>query len=91
MSRSWHIEEVVTFLEGDRALLEQLFSSGWFVRREDGLTSEEVELARVAHVLVHELEVNWPGVEVALRLRQELLAQRKQVLDLLELLRQRTR
>jgi hypothetical protein len=36
---------------------------------------------------VHELEVNWPGVEVVLRLRTELVETRRQVHELSAVLR----
>jgi hypothetical protein len=39
--------------------------------------------------LVQELELNWPGVEIVLRMRGELIDMRKQVAELLSLLQAR--
>lgn len=41
------------------------------------------------HTLVQELELNWPGVEIVLRMRGELIDMRKQVAELLSLLQAR--
>jgi hypothetical protein len=36
---------------------------------------------------VHELEVNWAGVEIVLHMRSQLVATRKQLAELAELVR----
>jgi len=85
------LERALAVIEGDTELLEQLVILGLCERRDDGFSVEEVELMRVARVLVRELEVNWPGVEIILHMRDELLATQRQVAELLELLRARER
>ena len=91
MSELWRIEQVLELVEGDVDLIEQLYASGICKKRVEGFLPEEVEAARVAYTLVRELEVNWPGVEIILRLRQELLETRRQVADLLETARRARR
>ena len=46
-------------------------------------------MARVVGTLIHELDVNWAGAEVILRMRSEIVATRRQVVELLALLQAR--
>jgi hypothetical protein len=87
MSDLWELERVLALLDGDREIVDELAARGICAPRSEGFTLTEVETARVARVLIRELEVNWPGAEIILRLRGELLATHRQVADLLELLR----
>jgi hypothetical protein len=82
------LDELLGLLDHDRELLEQLFDAE-ILPRGDSFADEEAEHARVARTLVRELEVNWPGVEIILRLRSELIATRCQVADLVRLLHTR--
>lgn len=66
-----------------------LCREGLLPEDDTALSREHVETARVAHTLVQELEVNWPGVEVILRMRTELIATRRQIAALAQLLRER--
>jgi hypothetical protein len=80
---------VLHVVEGDEPFYERLCAEGLIPRDEAALEAAHLELARVAHTLVHELDVNWPGVDVVLRLRAELIASRRQVAELLALLQRR--
>jgi hypothetical protein len=82
------LAELLVVVEDDREIVELLLDAGVLpppIERE--YSEEEVELARVARVLVRELDVNAAGVEVILRMREEMLALRRQVAEVLELLR----
>jgi hypothetical protein len=79
--------QVLQALQGDEDLLSCLVELGFVERRVDGYSPDEVERALVSYTLVRELGVNWEGVEVILRLREELLATHDQVARLLELMR----
>jgi hypothetical protein len=81
---------LIELLRGEEDLLEQLVDAGLVPRDESALLPEHAETARVVDTLVHELEVNWPGVEVVLHVRSQLLATRQQIHDLLTLLDQRS-
>lgn len=72
---------LLTLLRGDEELLLHLFEHGILTPKED-FPAEEVELALVARTLVRELEVNWAGVEIILRMRTELKATHAQVTHL---------
>jgi hypothetical protein len=77
---------VLQALRGDEDLLSRLDELGLVERRAEGYLPEEVERALVSYTLVRELGINWEGVEVILRLREELLATHRQVARLLGLL-----
>lgn len=53
---------------------------------EDVFPVEEVERIRIIHNLVHELEVNLPGVEVILEMRQNMIRMQEQFNVILETL-----
>lgn len=82
-------ETVLALLDGDVVLYERMRESGLVPTDDAALRPEHAELARVVASLTHELEVNWAGVEVIVRMRSELCATRRQVADLIEVLRQR--
>ena len=74
-------------LAEDDELHARLRDAGWVPADDAALAPEHLETARVVHTLVHELEVNWPGVEVIVRMRSELVATQRQVSELAALLR----
>ena len=78
---------LLRLLSGDEQLYAQLRSEGLLPDEDAALSREHLETARVVRTLVHELEINWPGVEVILRMRSELVATRRQVSLLAEMLR----
>jgi hypothetical protein len=71
----------------DEQLHRLLCEAGFLPPRDEALSREHLELARVARTLASELEVNWEGIEIILRMRAELLATQRQVFELLRLLR----
>jgi hypothetical protein len=78
---------VLELLGGDETLLAQLCEAELLPVDEAALTPAHTELARVAHTLAQELRVNAEGIEVILRMRAELIATRRQLAALLQLLR----
>jgi DNA-binding FadR family transcriptional regulator len=92
MTERFTLEALVTFLDGDREVVDGLERAGFIERHGGGTYSaEEIEHARIAHVLLRELEVNWAGVEVILRMRTELLVTRRRLAEVAELVRGRDR
>jgi MerR family transcriptional regulator/heat shock protein HspR len=49
---------------------------------------DQVERVRVAHLLIEEMGVNLEGAEVALHMREQMIAMQRQFNELLHLLRQ---
>ncbi|RMH41071.1 MAG: hypothetical protein D6689_11950 [Deltaproteobacteria bacterium] len=88
MTSDWlDLEQAAALLGGDREFIEEAIEHGLVAA--DRLDPEAVEQVRVARTLVRELEVNWAGVEIVLRLRSELIETRRQVALLIDKLRQR--
>jgi MerR family transcriptional regulator/heat shock protein HspR len=52
--------------------------------REKRYLPEEAEKLRLAKILVEEMDVNLPGVDIILRMRQDMLEMRKQFDAILE-------
>lgn len=72
------LDELLEVLGGDESFLDEA--------RREGLHHDEpsydivhCERVRVARTLVRELDLNWPGVEVVLRLREELFTVRREI------------
>jgi hypothetical protein len=80
-------ETLDRLLSGDRELYAQLCESGLVPRDDAALAPEHLETARLVRTLVHELEVNWAGVEVVLQMRSQLVATRRQLVELVTLVR----
>jgi hypothetical protein len=77
-------------LAGDLAFLDEAIERGLIrTRIATELTEIDLERVRVARVLVRELEINWPGVEVILRMREEILTGQRQIERLIAELRRR--
>ena len=78
-------------LAGDSELYALLCEGGFVPREDAALAPEHLEAARVARTLVHELEVNWAGVEIVLHMRAQLVATRRQIDELATLVREAQR
>lgn len=78
------LAELIARLEQDREVLETLIAEGLLDGPIDRLfTDEEGEVARVARVLLRELEVNPPGVQVILHMRRQIVDLRSQMIAVL--------
>ncbi len=75
-------QRLVELVGGDADLIAHLVEEGEITRVGDDRALVDVDRVLVAHTLVRELEVGWPGVEVILRLRDELAAARKRIAEL---------
>jgi hypothetical protein len=90
MKEGFTFEALIAFLDGDREVVEGLERAGFLASHSgDTYSQQEIEHARVAHVLLRELEVNWAGVEVILRMRAELLVTRRQLAEIAKAVRER--
>jgi len=87
MTRSRHDRVLLELLGGRAELLERLREAGLCPDDQEELAPAHAETARVVRVLSEELEVNWEGIEIIVRLRGELVATRRQIGELLALLR----
>ena len=86
----WTVKEVIEFFEVDERFLadlqeEELICPLCSDERPDKIFSaEELEKLRVAKILVEDMGVNLPGVDIILRMRQMMFDMRKQFDDILE-------
>ena len=78
MSERYTIQHLIEVAQGDQELVEELYEAEILVRDRD-LTQVDVERCRVAYSLRRELEVNLPGVEVILRMREELMTTKRKL------------
>ncbi len=82
------LQELLILLEDDRPILELLLEEGILrAPLERTYTRKEAEEARVARVLLREMEVNCAGVEIILHMRQQIIDLQRQMTDVLEQIR----
>jgi len=81
MSR-YTYQHLVELLDGDNELIARLVEEGEIVQRDDDVVVVDVDRVLLARTLLRELEVDWPGVEIILRLRDDLLAARRRIAEL---------
>lgn len=89
MSPRYDLGRLLAILEDDRELLEEMQRLELIRREGEEYTEDACERALVIRTLVRELEVNWAGVEIIVRMREELLTSRRQLADLIAALRER--
>ncbi len=70
------VEALLKLVEGDQEIIDILTSLGILPNDAIAYSPEDVESILVTRTLVRELDVNWPGVEVILRMRRQLLLTR---------------
>ncbi len=70
------VEALLKLVEGDQEIIDILTSLGILPNDAVAYSPEDVESILVTRTLVRELDVNWPGVEVILRMRRQLLLTR---------------
>lgn len=83
------LEDVLQrLIADDPELCARLREEGYLPHDAATVSPAQMETIRVVRTLVRELEINWPGVEVVLRLRAELIDTRRQVSELARVLRE---
>jgi len=73
---------LLELVEGDHELIARLVEEGMIERRGDDRAMVDVDRVLLVRTLWRELEIDWPGVEVVLRLRDELEAARARIAEL---------
>lgn len=92
MTADLEFDELLELLDADRGLLELLLDEGLITPPlERAYSVEEAEVARVARVLVRDLGVNVPGVEVILHMRRQIVLLQRRVVDVEERLEEARR
>ena len=75
-------QQLVDLVGGDHELIARLIEEGEIVQRDDDIAVVDIDRVLVARTLVRELDVDWPGVEVILRLLAEIARLRQRVAEL---------
>ena len=74
---------LVELVEGDDELIVRLVEEGLIeCHDDDDRVMVDVDAVLVARTLWRDLEVEWPGIEVILRMRDELAAARRRIREL---------
>jgi hypothetical protein len=72
---------LVELVDGDHELIAQLLEEGVIEARDDGRALVDVDSVFAARTL-RELEVDWSGIAIILRLRAELADARRRIAEL---------
>lgn len=73
---------LVELVEGDDELIIRLVDEGLIERREDDRVLVDVDAVLVARTLWRDLDIEWPGIEVILRMRHQLAVARLRIEEL---------
>jgi hypothetical protein len=70
---------LVELVDGDAGLIDGLLAAGLLERCADDLVIVDVDRVLIARTLVRDLELDWPAVDLVLRLVHELAAARARI------------
>jgi MerR family transcriptional regulator/heat shock protein HspR len=93
----WTITEIIEYLQVDKDFLNNLEQEAIISpickenTEEKVFSSGDMERLRLAKLLFEEMDVNIPGIEVILQMRQNMLHMRRQFDEILEDLARRLR
>lgn len=73
---------LVELVEGDDELIVRLVDEGLIERGAGDRVLVDVDVVLVARTLWRDLDVEWPGIEVILRMREELSRARDRIAEL---------
>jgi hypothetical protein len=75
-------QHLLDLVDGDRELIARLIEEGVIERRDTTLAVVDVDRVLLARTLVRELEIDWPGVDLILRLLGDLAEARQRIAEL---------
>lgn len=82
MTTRFTYQHLLALVEGDQELISHLLEEGLIEQRDDQRAIVDVDRVLVARTLWRDLEIDWPGIGVILRLREELAAARGRIAEL---------
>ena len=74
-------QHLLELVDGDHEFIVRLVEEGLIERRGD-VVSLEVDAVVLARTLWRDLDVDWPGIEVIIRLASQLAASRRRIQEL---------
>jgi DNA-binding FadR family transcriptional regulator len=75
-------QRLIELVDGDHELIARLVEEGVIERRDDDRVLVDVDRVLLVRTLWRDLEIDWPGVEVILRLREALDAALARIAEL---------
>lgn len=75
-------QQLVELVGGDTELLERLLDEGEIEQRDEVVALVDIDRVLVARTLVRDLDVDWSGVSLILRLLRELADARRRIAEL---------
>jgi hypothetical protein len=75
-------QRLVDLVDGDQELIARLVDEGVIERRGDDRAVVDVDRVLVARTLWRDLDLDWPGIELVLRLCDELAGARRRIAEL---------
>lgn len=82
MNARYTYQRLVELVGGDQDLIARLVEEGEIARIDGDVAIVNVDRVLIAQTLVRELEIDWAGVDVILRLQEELGAARRRIAEL---------
>lgn len=81
MTRFTH-QHLIELVGGDRELIERLVEEGVIEQGPSDVAIVDVDQVLLAQTLVRELAIDWSGVDIILRLMDELTRARQRIAEL---------
>jgi hypothetical protein len=81
MTARFTYQRLVELVDGDAELIAWLVDEGVIEQRDDDRVTVDLDSVLAARTL-RELEVDWSGIPIILRLRAELAAARRRIAEL---------
>jgi hypothetical protein len=75
-------QHLLELVEGDDELLVRLVDEGVIEERDGNVVSVDVDTVLLARTLWRDLEVEWPGIEIIVRLASKLSQARRRIEEL---------
>jgi len=82
MTTRFTYQHLVDLVGGDQELIARLLEEGEIEPRDGDVAVVDLDRVLIARTLVRELEIDWPGVEIILRLLAELAEARRRIAEL---------
>jgi len=74
-------QHLLELVEGDHEFIVRLVEEGIIEQRED-IVSVDLDTVLLARTLWRDLEVDWPGIQIIVRLSAQLAAARRRIQEL---------
>ena len=82
MTARFTYQQLLELVDGDGELIAHLLELGIIERRDDDRALVDVDRVLVARTLWRDLEIEWSGIEVILRMRDQLAEARHRIAEL---------